>query len=562
MSHRSHRLVMSAVFVVSSFGSFLAVARGEEGGFVLAEKGQSKAVIVIGDAAAPAAKDAAQALSKVVGQMSGATIPVVSESKAPAGQPTILVGMSEAARRAGIDIVQDGDAGERYVIRVSPDRIALVGNDGGQLRCSAYAVYDLLQRLGCGWYGPESLWQVIPKQDTIIAPAMQADEKPAFAYRYVAAVLRAGRPLADAWRQGGKYIQHPHALDRLLPRAKYLKDHPDYFGVKQLCLTHPEVIDIVTKQFRQKLDEQPGVGTFSLSANDALGYCDCPRCRAVGNASACNLYFANAIARKLAETHPGRYLLTFYAFWGTHDAPFPMLKAEPGVCVMIVNEGNHLHPLTDRERPDITQVIDRSNTRELIAFDGWKKTGALLGVYEWWIPVCNHPDWLKSPWYGVDTALRNLRFWQEQGVKYLVYQSDGEEGSGFPLRWPLYYAGARGSWDPKVDAKQIMQEACVKLYGPAAEAMQRYYAAFEKAMDPCQIPMKSWRLPSPEKIYTPPVESAAAGALDEAEKLATDDAAKARIAEERGQFNRLKALLGELRAAPRDAQPSKANPGM
>jgi hypothetical protein len=162
----------------------------------------------------------------------------------------------------------------------------------------------------------------------------------------------------------------------------------------------------------------------------------------------------------------------------------------------------------------------------------------------------------------VQTALRNLRYWHREGVKYLVYQSDGEEGTGFPLRWPLNYAGARGAWDPNVDARKIMHEACVKLYGPAADAMQGYYFTFEQAMDACQIPVKSWRLPSPEKIYSPQVESAAAAALDEAGKLAADDAARARIAQERALFNQLKVLLASLRATPRDAKPSKANPGM
>lgn len=556
------RLAVLSGGLVFASGSSLAFAEEGKGAFHLVDNGKSNAAIVISDNPAPSAREAAEAFRKVIEQMSGAAIPIMPESRIVPGQPMILVGMSDVGRRAGIDIVQDEDAGERYVVQVSAERIVLVGNDDGPLRGSAFAVYDLLQRLGCGWYGPDPVWHVIPKRDTIAVPVMRIDERPAFAYRHVAAVGSVGRPLTDAWRQGGKHIAHPHALDSLLPREKLIKDHPDYFGAKQLCLTHPEVIDIVAKQFRERIAKAKGIATFSLSANDSLGFCDCLRCRAVGNASACNLYFANAIARELARTHPGRYLLTFYAFWGTHDAPFPMLQAEPGVCVMIVNEGNHLHPVDERERPDITQIIDRSNTREMVAIDGWKRTGAVLGVYEWWIPACNHPDWLKSPWYGVETALRNLRLWHREGVKYLVYQSDGEEGTGFPLRWPLYYAGARGSWDPNVDARQIMCEACAKLYGPAADAMQRYYAVFEKAMDDCQIPVKSWRLPSPEKVYSAQTESAAGAALDEAGRLATDADAKARLAQERAQFDRLKALLADLRKAPRDAEPSKANPGM
>ena len=32
----------------------------------------------------------------------------------------------------------------------------LLGNDDLQLTGTTYAAYDLLQRLGCGWYGPDS----------------------------------------------------------------------------------------------------------------------------------------------------------------------------------------------------------------------------------------------------------------------------------------------------------------------------------------------------------------------------------------------------------------------
>ena len=555
---RRAALVLLCALILVSSGATLAA----DVSFTLADLSQPRATIVIADQPSPCASEAATILQATLTQMSGSTLPIRKESEFKGDFPAVLVGMTEATKKAGVDIAQDEDAGDRYVIRVSADQILLVGNDAGQLRGSAYAVYDLLERLGCGWYGPDPAWQVIPKRDTIVAPALSVDEKPAFAFRNIWAVSAVGKPLTDAWRLGGKYVAQAHAFDALLPRDKYAKDHPDWFGPKQPCLTHPEVIGLVTKHFRERLDKEKGTVTFSLSANDALGFCDCPRCRAVGNASALNLHFANAIARNLARTHPGRYLLTFYGFWGTHDAPFPMLEAEPGVCMMLVNEGNHLHPVDERERPDISQIVGRNNTREMIALDSWKRTGALLGIYEWWIPSLNHPAWKTSPWYGVETTLGNLRLWQREGVKYLTYESHGEANNGFPLRWPLYYAGARGMWDPAVDARRIMSEACVKLFGPAADAMQRYYAIFEKAMGDSTIPAKSWRLPSPEKIYAPQTASAAAAALDEAAKLAADDAARTRIAQERALFDQLKTLLADLCAAPRDARPSKANPGM
>lgn len=55
------------------------------------------------------------------------------------------------------------------------------------------------------------------------------------------------RGLLDAWRMGGKSVWMSHALWKHVPRAKYEKEHPDWFGAKQPCLTHPEVIALVVK---------------------------------------------------------------------------------------------------------------------------------------------------------------------------------------------------------------------------------------------------------------------------------------------------------------------------
>jgi len=534
----------------------------EAADFVLVDQGGARAVIVVADTPRLNAQQAAAALQETVARMTGVKLPIRHESDYANEAPPILVGMSKLAAKAGVKVEQHKDAFDHYVLRVDEDHIILVGNDGGRLRGTPYAVYDLLQRLGCGWYGDEPLWHVIPKRNTLSAPPMDLDERPAFVDRQMSSLWRIDQAVLDAWRLGSWHVAHSHAFEQLVPRDLYAKDHPDYFGEKQPCLTHPDVIEIVTRQYRDELDKGEGVVAFSLSVNDALGFCDCDRCRAVGNASALNLHFANAVARNLAKTHPNRYLLTFYAFWGTHDPPYPPLRAEPGVCVMQVNEGNHIQPWDKPERPDIGQIIDRNNTRELIAFESWKRTGAQLGIYEWWIPSCDHEEWRQVPWYSGETTLRNLRFWKRQDVRYVAYQTGVGDETGLPIRWPLFYVGARGMWNPELTAERIMREACEKLYGPAARPMLRFYQVIEKAMADSTLLAKSWRLPSPEKIYTPQVQAQAAAALDKAASVDADTLVHARIAAEQKMWDRAKRLMAKLRVNPQGGRPSKANPGM
>ena len=519
--------------------------------FLLAQEGKPRAVIIVADGANRNTTDAAAVLQKVVAQMTGAQLPVRLVSEYHKEAAPIFVGMSPPVRAAGIEVTQDADGEERYVISVDAERVVLAGNDGGRLRGSVFAVYDLLERLGCGWYGPDPVYHVVPRRTTLSVQPLRSDERAAFRYRHIWMVK--DPVLQDAWRLGGWHVKSGHAFDALVPAKQYAEEHPDYFGPghHQPCLTHPDVLAIVVKHCRDELDRRPGVISFSLSANDNKVYCECARCQAVGNISTRMLNFANSVARELAKTHPNRYLLTFLAYWLAHDAPSPVLKAEPGVCVMQVNEGNHLRPW-DRLEPKKFQTLENNNNnyREVTAFEGWRQTGATLAIYEWWIPGCQKPEWQSVPWYSGETALRNLRYWKRNDVKFITYESGYESGSGFPIRWPLYYVGARGLWNPGLTATQIMTEACTKLYGPAAQPMLRFYETIERATEdvPPTIRGYAWRLPKPENIYLPPIEATATAALDEAASTKADADIQARIAQERAMWENARVVLAKARA--------------
>ena len=517
-----------------------------EPGTVLVQDGQPRAAIVVADERPTVAQEAAEAFQDVVRQMTGAQLPIKKESEFTGNTTVVLVGPSELARKMGIDVEQDLEQADHYLIRTGPDYVALLGNDHTRLRGSVHATYDLLQRLGCGWFGPDSRWQVIPKTTTLTVPTLDIDERPAFQMRQIWMVK--DRRVNDSWRLGGIDVPCNHNLERLVPPQTYAKDHPDWFGTGkgQPCLTNPEVVRVVVEQFRERLDREDGVVNFSVAPNDNADFCHCNRCRAAGENSARTLKFANAVARELAKTHPGRYRVCFLAYWTTHDTPRPLVPAEPGVVVLMVNEGDHTKPWDQPELPRVGRE-SRSNTRELRAFTGWKKTGAALGIYEWWIPGCSNPNWRRVPWYSGEAALRNLRYWKENGVRYITYETQYEDGDGFPIRWPLYYVAARGLWDPNLTAEQIMTEACAKLYGPAAKEMLSFYQVLEKTMLETTAFGRNWHLPSPETVYHRDVERQAAKYLHEAAEATDDPAILARIADERRMWNQARQTMSYLR---------------
>ena len=546
------KLVVAALFL-------LWPALDVESALVLVQDGEPKATIVLGEKPSEAADDAARILQDTIRQMTGAELDIVPESEWGNDGTVILVGTTDLAAKKGIEVSQDPEDRDHYVIRTGPGYIALVGNDATRpfyfsgashlgLRGSVFAAYDLLERLGCGWYGPDPAWHVIPERKTLTLPPLDLEERPAFVQRDIRMIHR--HPiLQDAWRLTGRWIQTHHILSALLPREKFEKDHPDWFGPKQPCMTHPGAIGAIADRFRELLDEHPGwTKPFSITANDCGGYCECDTCKAVGNISSRQLHFANAIARELATTHSNRFTLGSLAYWFSHDPPDPVIQAEPGVHFLIVNEGDHTKPLDAPERPEVARQ-SRSNTREVTAFEGWHKTGALTGAYEWWIPGANNKVWRSVPWYSGETALRNLRYWKRGGIQYLNYETNygWEVNGGFPLRWPLYYVGARGMWDAGLTAEQIMGEACRKLYGPAAGHMQAYYGILEKAMAETLEFGSNWHLPSPDTVYTPRIAHEASGHLAAAEDAVDDPAILARIVEERRAWNNARKLMSRLR---------------
>ena len=546
---------------VKLYGNILTNTSGKakvvNGKLSIIENGKSLSVVVISDKASSRVLDAALAFQRIARRMTGVWVPIVMESNYDNKSFPIYIGDSVAVRKHGINVKQDVADGDHYIISRKKDYLALVGNDapeyrGRFLRSSVYAVYHMFEKLGCGWFGPDSLWQVIPTVKSLSIPSMDIDERPAFLLRHAWMHRMKSQELRDAWREGGIQRGRGHAYSHLVSPKKYQKTHPDWFGKGQPDITNPEVIKVVIAKLRKEIDAVPApiVVPFSFSSNDTGGYVRNKRSKKIGNISAQQLYFANEVAKGLNKTHRGRFRLNCLAYWHSHNPPRPMIKVEPGVHVMIVNEGNHTKPLDMPESVKIAKSTGRNNTREVNAIEGWRKTGGLTGVYEWYIPAVGNKIWADFPWHPGELTLRNLRYWKSKGIRFVYYESKSEKNGGFPLRWPVYYQCFRGMWNPKLSAKEIMTEACEKLFGPAANAMINYYNVFEKAMLSTDELVGNWHLPSPEKVYTPEIELKADKWIKIAEKAAAscnNEKIKKRIAQEKALWLIAKSALVKLR---------------
>lgn len=469
---------------------------------VLARGARPAASLILAHDAAPDLVAAARFVQTTIRQMTGATLPLRDDARDwPGGQ--ILVGPS---RLNSLTIAQGPDAPQRYRLRVAGRSVALAGNDAAPFHGTRDAAYALLWELGCGWFGPDELYHVIPRTAEPALDPMDREETPDFDYRSVWNVFPEA---ASAWRLGGPPVASGHAYDSIIPPGEYFEKHPEYFALvsgkrtaqaAQICFANPDVQRITVEKARKTFAENPAALTYSLSANDCGGLCECPECAKLGeNPGARTLAFANLIGRQLAQTNPGK-LVCFLAYWYTFAAP-AQIKAEPNVMVMVVNQGCHAHALQDRACP--------ANVGWSQNFDKWAATGAKLAIYEWYIPGCSHTHWQRLPWVSPEVAFANLKYWRAKGVRWITYESQTayEQGTGYPRRWPLYYMAAQGLWDCDADPRRVLGEACARLYGPAGPAMARVYQTMADAMAQTKIHSGIWNLPAASIIYRPEVRT-------------------------------------------------------
>ncbi len=112
----------------------------------VAVEGKSAFVIVIGPAADPTERYAAEELQKYLQLMTGAKLPIGTDAGA---SPWIAVGDCDLAKHRVVSSRFEGD--DSY--RVTADRGNMVLK-GAMPRGTLFAVYDFLEREGCRWFAP------------------------------------------------------------------------------------------------------------------------------------------------------------------------------------------------------------------------------------------------------------------------------------------------------------------------------------------------------------------------------------------------------------------------
>ena len=486
-------------------------------------------VIVVDPEASPSEVTAAEELRVHFEACTGHDV-AVHVGAPPDDAPLIVVGQGPTALSLGVAPDADALGPQGALIRTVPPHLVIAGTpEGGTL----YGVHRFVEEhLGVRWYAPGVTH--VPARERVELPALDQIERPAFFWRHTS-YRWPGADDAFWARQGGNHgggdAEHPwgaqytrdgvHSYFRYVSPGEFFDEHPEYFsevgGVRlkdetQLCLTNPDVLDIVTERMLARMDEHPEQHQFFFAQQDHYNYCQCDACRAMneqhGTHGGTQFWFVNQLAERTAAAHPDKLVGTL-AYMYTEEAP-KGLTMHPRASVWLC----HMFPSCDSHPVD-TCARDAEYRRRAI---DWSGLTDHLYVWHYIVDFMHY----YNPFPNLDAMAADMRLYRDLGVEGIYLQGMGHSGGGG--EWSLLrpWFGMKLLWDPDQDADALVDDFLAGYYGAAAPALKAYIDRLHAEVAHDDIHMHLYTNPG-QGYLSDEVVATAEALFDEAEAAVADD---------------------------------------
>lgn len=483
----------------------------------IVSNGKALGSILLRRGATTREKRAAEELQRWMADMTGTTV-------------GITVGKSAQTK---IEIRTDTSLGdEGYAIAVEDGRIIL---SGGVKRGLMNAVFALLEEdLGCRFYTNDSIR--LPKSDSLAISAVPRRYVPRLMIRdpYYACAFdpdwsmrnRTNCPEAKVPESCGGHMDYGgmfvHTAAQMLPPDKYLKDHPDWFGLQPdgsrspvvLCATNPEVAKTATAYVRGVLEKHPTTEIVSVSKNDVPLICHCDRCKklreAEGSDMANQLVLVNSVAESIEKRFP-KVTIDTLAYLETIKVP-KSIRPRKNVSIRLCNDdaGSWLRPFTPAEQCETAKLIR-----------AWSAVHKPLYIWDYNVNFSHY----LAPMPNIDVMAANVRFWVENHAAGVMLQG-GYEGPAERDELKSWVM-AKLLWDPSRDEKALTQDFLLGHYGKAAEPMVKYEALLEGMRQThaaaMAVPSGGIRYPMDAPFITEEFVTSATQLFAQAKQLAAGD---------------------------------------
>ncbi len=427
-------------------------------GIDIVSNGRSLYTVIIPAEPKKSDSTAAIYLTRYIREMSGADIPVLSDT-ATAGSYEICIGNTNRGSK-----VYDSLAPDACRILTEGRKVFIAG---GSHKGTVYGVIDLLEGWGCRRFSPEEVF--IPHKRSL---SLQPDDRikaPANTLRIINGVMTNDPEYADWLRISTNREVFPpgyfvHTFERLIPREDYFDAHPEYFawlGNKyshdQPCPSNPMVRELIIEKLDREMLANPSGDLWSVSQNDNFTYCRCDECLAIIREENSPAGPVIRLVNDVAATFPGKTITTL-AYQFSRTAPSMTRPAENVMVMLCTIELNRSKPIKD-------DSLSRSFVTDITE---WGKICSNIYLWDYTINF-NH---CISPFPNLHVLQPNMQFFYENNVRKHFPQSNLQKGHEFAeLKGKLLSALL---WDPYVDLDSVKNDFLVNYYGKAAPFIGEY----------------------------------------------------------------------------------------
>lgn len=508
--------------------------------FVIVADGQPSAVIVTAAHPSPQTSEAAGILQEYVARISGARLEICDESDSPKG-PCIYIGASESTRNLGIPDLNAGTfemKEERFIVRTLSGHLVLVGNEHSSYRGTIYAVYELLERMGCRWFFPGAYGEVIPRDKTLRIGETTVDSRPDFRFRNIwysgwMPVTPQDAAEYTVWADRNKMnslkdlsLPGDGTIGRIAPPEKYFESHPHIYAINKkgerdkemLCLTEPDAVKVAAGSICDLFRANPDQATFGFAPPDGSPMCYCERCansnpnfrgKGYGDPSLSDVWFrfANAVAKEVYKEFPDRWLFTNgYANRVRPPEGVGQLSPNLGIQSAMLDSCT-LHSIGD---PKCWQ----RQCYETV-FDRWTRDLRCVFVYDY--DPGKGLDGLPFPM--LHNLMRDFPKFKERGV--WGFWTEGQ--NCWMVTHLNYYVRARLMWNADEDVRAIVRDYCEKFYGAAADPIEKYVWTLENCVDKAPVHETFGRFTPWRVVYPPAAMRKLDRLMEKAVRLAKTD---------------------------------------
>jgi hypothetical protein len=407
----------------------------------------------------------------VLERLSGTKIEIVPGPPAPADQRMpILIG--EVAEAVYGKPKESHPEGQGLRIVAGPKGVGLIGeSDLG----TSYAIYTLLDQLGCRWFMPGEIGEVLPASKIVTVAEQDLSTGPRTAYR---GLWYADNDFGRRNRLGGLEINAGHALESMVPE-KLRETNPEIRAIikgqphKHLVQwTHPLVADAIAANVLERLAKNPELKSVSLSPSDGAEWDESgdtkydagdfdTTLQTVAKSDRL-IVLCNRVAEKVTAKHPD--VLFGVLAYVDYTRPPVREKLHPNVIPQIA-------PITfSRSHPMTAPEPNNESLRYLV--EGWGKATKRASYYLYGFNLAEPaaPQPFMTKW-GTDLPIiyRNgCAFWQPETI------------TNFETAMHMHWLGLRMAWNPDQKPGEIFDELHQFFYGAAAAEMAAYWQFIDR----------------------------------------------------------------------------------